>query len=55
MGYRSFYFVCRHTVVRNYGSALMSQHRLAVDLISFEAPFRPIVNSNSFDASSDLV
>jgi hypothetical protein len=38
MGYRSYFFVRRHVVVRNYGSTLMNQHRLTVTKIVFVAP-----------------
>jgi hypothetical protein len=37
MGFRSFYFVYRH-VVRNYGSNLISRHRLAVTRIELVRP-----------------
>ena len=41
MGFRSFYFVYRHTVSRNYGRSLMSRHRLTVTQISFGSAARP--------------
>jgi hypothetical protein len=38
MGYRSYFFVRRHVIARNYGSALMSQHRFSVTKIVFVRP-----------------
>jgi len=61
MGFRSFYFVRRHTVKsfvskqsRNSGPALISQDRLAVTKIVFSSAVSAVVNSNSFVACSGL-
>jgi hypothetical protein len=35
MGSRSYFFVRRFVIARNYGSALMSQHRLSITKIVF--------------------
>jgi hypothetical protein len=35
MGFRSYYFVRRFVIRRNYGSALMSQHRISITRIEF--------------------
>ncbi len=53
MGFRSFYFVYRHTV-RNYGSALMSRNRLTVTQISFSSAGSASFNSSRFVACSGL-
>jgi hypothetical protein len=44
MGFRS-YFVCSHTVVRNYSSALISQDRLTVIWINLNS-FSDAVSAN---------
>jgi hypothetical protein len=38
MGFRSYFFVRRFVIARNYGSALMSQHRFTVTKIVFVRP-----------------
>jgi hypothetical protein len=35
MGFRSYFFARRFVIARNYGSALMSQHRLSITQIVF--------------------
>jgi hypothetical protein len=37
MGFRSYFFVRRLVIARNYGSALMSQHRFTVTKIVFRS------------------
>jgi hypothetical protein len=38
MGFRSYFFVRRFVIARNYGSALMSQHRISITRIVFVRP-----------------
>jgi hypothetical protein len=47
MGFRSFYFVYRHTV-RNYGSALISRDRLRIIRIVFSSAARPDRNRSTW-------
>jgi len=58
MGFRSYFFV-RRLLVRNYGSALMSRHRIEITRIVFVKPSAASSSSstlwsNRFVASSDL-
>jgi hypothetical protein len=53
MGFRSYFFVRRH-YVRNYGSALMSQHRFTVTKIVFGSAARSQLSTATPVACSGL-
>jgi hypothetical protein len=55
MGSRSYFFVRRFVIARNYGSALMSQHRLSITQIVFSSAVRPVVSATDLLPRSDLV
>jgi hypothetical protein len=54
MGFRSYYFVRRHVIAQNYGSALMSQHRYSITKVVFSSAVSASFNINRFVDCSGL-